>query len=88
MTKKPNSAWLIPAPSRTVTLAIKALAIGLANEDQQKIAIEWILRGPCAMDDWAFRPDERETNISLGRQLVGHAILKEVKIDVSKLKEE
>lgn len=87
--KKPNgAAWYVAAPTRRVTLAIKALAEGNANEGQQKLALEWILKVPCAMDDWAFRPDERETNIALGRQLVGHAILKEVKIDVSKLKEE
>lgn len=88
MKSKPTNAWFIPQPSRAVTLAIKSLAAGMANEGQQKIALEWILRGPCSIDDWAFRPDERETNIALGRQLVGHAILKEMKIDVSKLKEE
>lgn len=85
---KKADAFVIPHPSKRVTLAIKALAHGVAGPEEQKIALDWILKGPCAMDDWAFRPDERQTNIALGRQLVGHAILKEMKIDVAHLKEE
>lgn len=76
----PGAAWVIPPPPLHVTMAIKGLSAGTATDMQQKAALDWILDGCCLMQDWAFRPEDRHTDIALGRQLVGHAILREIKI--------
>lgn len=68
--------------------AIQALTRGEATPDQQKRALDWILRKACALPEWAYQPgtSDRDTNIALGRQFVGHQIVKLQNADMSRLR--
>lgn len=72
------SPWL-PVPFELAdATAIQALAAGTADMVQQRRAWDWILRKACGLGDWAYHPgqSDRDTNIALGRQFVGHQIMK------------
>lgn len=57
--------------------AIKALQAGTADAIMQRRALDWILKKACALPEWAYVPgDESGTHIHLGRQYVGHMIMK------------
>ena len=66
--------------------AIQALTTGTASADQQKRALNWILRQACMLPEWAYQPgaNDRDTNIALGRQFVGHQIVKLQHVDMQK----
>lgn len=55
--------------------ALKALGAGTADKSQQDRALKWIIDWACATHAWAFKDDERETNIALGRQFAGQQII-------------
>ena len=66
--------------------AIQALANGVANADQQKRALKWILESACALPVWAFRSDVRQTDLALGRQFVAQQIVGAIQMNVSRLR--
>src|SRR5690349_20165638 len=77
-----------PAPFKSVhVVAIQALSAGVANEGQQKTALDWILKGACGLSDWPYRESERETCIALGRQFVGQQIVGLLNVNVSALRQ-
>lgn len=64
--------------------AMKALNAGTATPEQQKRALDWILKNACALPEWAYvAGDQGETNINLGRHFVGQQIMKLLTIDLS-----
>lgn len=67
--------WKIPHWDPADVMAIKALADGVANEEQQKRALEWIMDGAGMLKDLAYRPDPNDTAFCLGRQQVARLIL-------------
>ncbi len=76
-----------PAPfNSSDAAALQALAAGTANDGQQKRALNWILEGACQLPVWAYGKDERETNVALGRQMVGQQIMGVLKVNISNLK--
>lgn len=86
----PKHAY-VPAPVPLwATMAIKALADGKADADQQQRGLRFIVENLCGTYDWPYRPgaDDRETNVALGKQWVGQQIVKEVNINISKLNRE
>lgn len=79
-------SWVIPTPDLAVTVAIKALSNGTADEEQQKRALRWILM-TCSAGGWAYRPEgDRETCVALGMQRIGEAIKHEINISLNKLR--
>lgn len=68
--------------------ALKKLALGQADPEQQKRALKYIVETLCGINDWPYRPGEndRDTNIGLGRQWVGHQISKMLRVDLSKVR--
>ena len=82
------ATWYPPAWELADATAIKALYAGTASGEEQKRAIEWILKGACAMQDWPYRPgaSDRDTNIGLGRQFVGHQIAKLINVDLAQVR--
>lgn len=66
--------------------AVQAMQRGEATEIQQIKLLEWILNEACGLRDWAYRPVDRDTNIALGRQYVGHAIVRALKTDLQAMK--
>ena len=57
--------------------ALRAVANGYAEEEQQKRAIEFIVNNICGTYDCAFRPggSDRETNLALGKQRAGQILV-------------
>lgn len=70
-----------PDCSDAVHMAIKALHAGNANEDQQRLALKWIIHEAAATYDLPFRPGEggdRDTAFACGRMFVGQQIVKQI----------
>ena len=66
--------------------ALQALAGGTADESQQKRALKWIIENAAAMYEWPYKEQPRETDIALGRQLVGQSIVGLLKLQLSDLR--
>lgn len=98
MRKEPKKAQYAYRPHHAVdeesydiadAAAIQALRRGDATDIQQKRALDWILRVAARMGDMPYfdGPDgERATAFACGKQFVGHAILKLVKLDIAELR--
>lgn len=71
-----NAPWMPVAYELADAYAMKQLAQGKATPEEQLRALAWIQRNACGLPDWAYRPGatDRDTNIALGRQFVGHQI--------------
>jgi hypothetical protein len=75
--------WIPVRYDDALTGAIKALAAGNANEDQQKRALKWIVEQAAATYDMSYRPGEdgrRDTDFHEGRRFVGNQIVKQLKL--------
>lgn len=68
-------AFDVPVPTISEIAAVKAMANGNANGEQQKTVMEFILHKLCIVDELSYRPDElggqRETDFSEGKRFVG-----------------
>lgn len=89
MAKRPLDPWRSWRPVQVIVgsnpepgtinkadaLAIKALASGEANPDQQKRALEAIIARICCVNELSFRADDhggsRETDFAEGKRFVG-----------------
>ena len=71
----------VSCPSR-VNYALKALAQGSATDEQQVLALNWIIDSACNRWDVPYRDSERDTNILIGRLFVGQEIIKQIKLNV------
>lgn len=68
--------------------AIKALERGTATEDQQKRALDWIINRAALTYDLDYRTESRDHAFSSGRRFVGLQIVKMLKLDLGKLKQQ
>ena len=89
MAVKPTQAWT-PAPYEIADLsAVKALAAGTANEQQQKRALDWILIHVCGTYEMTYRPEsDRDTAFAEGRRFVGLQIVKALHFNLDVLRKE
>lgn len=61
--------------------AVRAVARGNANPEQQRRAIDWVIRRACQTYDEQFVPDSpRVTDFLLGRRSVGQQIIKLINV--------
>jgi hypothetical protein len=68
-------------------VAIQAVALGTADEDQQKRAIQTIVEGLCQTYELSFSPDsERDSAFAEGKRFVGLQIAKLTKLNYTKVK--
>lgn len=77
--KRRTEAVQPPAYDRADVMAFKALVAGVANDAQQKRALNWIINQACGTYDLSFRPGingERDTSFAEGRRFVGLQIVK------------
>lgn len=84
-----STPWLPLTPILAVTVALQALARGEADGQQQKLALDWIIKEAAGAYDMAFWPGidgQRNTDFALGRQFVGYQIVKELSLSVMDLK--
>lgn len=87
MDKQRDKPWVTPAPTLAVSMAIKAIAAGTANDEQQKRAMSWIINTLCGTYDLSYRPNsERDTCLAEGKRLVGLALVKEINMPVELLR--
>jgi hypothetical protein len=84
-----NLAWT-PAHYELADLtAVKALAAGTADSEQQKRALDWILIHVCGTYEMTYRPEsDRDTSFAEGRRFVGLQIVKALHINSSALRKE
>lgn len=83
-----NSPWESCLWEPADASSIQALFRGDADDIQQKRAINWIVNNACALPYLAYdKANSRNTDFALGKQWVGHEIIRLMRIDVSKLLE-
>lgn len=68
--------------------AVKALMIGKADEFQQKTAMDWIIRKLCGTYDPAFYESQRQTDLALGKRLVGQQLINIQHLDMKLFRED
>lgn len=80
MRKPRDPAWKPVDYELPDIAAVKALARGDANEDQQRRALDWIIKIAAGTYEEPYRSDadggDRETTFALGRAFVGRQIVK------------
>ena len=83
-----NATWKPPHWELADVTAVRAVAEGRATPEQQKRAMAYVVNALCGINDWPYRPgaNDRDTNIGLGRQFVGHMISKMCRLDLSKVR--
>ena len=80
----------MPSPYTDETVyAMKALTAGTATAEQQKHALDWIIKTLAGTYEMSFRPDsERETDFQEGKRFVGLQIVKMINLPAALLKKE
>lgn len=83
--KPRDPAWLPAEYDFADVMAVKALAAGTANADQQKRALDWIVRSAAGAYEISYRSDadggDRETAFAEGRRFVGLQVVKLVNLE-------
>lgn len=64
-------------------VAMKAVANGIADEHQQRRAINWILYQACDFHGISFRDSDRETALAEGKRFVAQQINALLTLDIS-----
>lgn len=74
---KPKSVFDFPASELADVVAVKAVSVGDATPDQQKRAVEWIVKNVCLIGDLSFTLDEgpRATDFTEGKRFVANIIM-------------
>ncbi len=84
MRKPRDTAWKPVDYTLADVMAIKALAAGTADADQQKRALDWVIITAAGTYEEPYRSDadggERETTFALGRAFVGRQVVKLVNL--------
>jgi hypothetical protein len=67
-----HAPYVPPAYDLADAHAIRAVAEGRADPDQQKRAMRWIIEKACGTYEDSFRPEgDRDTILACGRRFVG-----------------
>lgn len=90
MTRAAPPPYLAPPPyGKLETASLQALQQGTATDHQQKSALAWIINMAAGTYDLSYSPEsDRGTAFAEGRRFVGLQIVKLLKLDISKLKDE
>jgi len=70
-----------------IALAMHALRDGVASQDQQQMALQWILGEACAKMHFPYHGTDRDTAFALGRRFVADQITGLFTIDMKALRE-
>lgn len=81
----PRDPWTPAQPTKSVHYALTSLAAGSASEQQQRIALDWILNHAARTYDQPFRPGgaegARATDFAAGMMFVGQQIVRAMKLN-------
>lgn len=79
-----HAPWLPPAYEPEDVHAIQALARGIANAEQQRRALAWIIERAAGTYEMSYRPGgedgARDTIFAEGRRFVGNQVVKMTKL--------
>jgi hypothetical protein len=79
--------WAPPRAELPEVVAIKALSQGVATDEQQKLALHFILVKVCGVDDEPYCPaSDRDTAYALGKRRVGTYLRSLLAADIRKFK--
>jgi hypothetical protein len=76
----------LPQTDLADATAIRALADGTADSEQQKRALKWVIERAAMTYDLAYFPSDRDTAFALGRAFVGQQIVGLLKLNTSALR--
>lgn len=80
-TKQAAGPHIPPAYEKADIVAIQACVNGTADADQQRRAMDWIIREASGAYQFHFYPTDRETAFALGRGFVGQQIVKMTRLN-------
>jgi hypothetical protein len=70
-----------------VSMAFKSLEKGEASPEQQKMALDFLIRIGCRTYDTDWFPEERVSCFAAGRRYVGQQIVRFINLKIGKLQE-
>lgn len=76
----------LPVTDLADATAVRAVADGTANADQQKRAMKWIIERAAMTYELAYFQTDRDTSFALGRAFVGQQIVGLLKLNTSALR--
>jgi hypothetical protein len=76
----------LPATDIADATAVRAVADGTADADQQKRAMKWIIEKAAMTYDLAYFQTDRDTAFALGRVFVGQQIVGLLKLNTGALR--
>ena len=83
--------WAPAEYGRNEVVAIQALSDGVANDEQQRIALRWIIEEAGFAYQQSYFPGgedgRRDTDFAEGRRFVANSIIKLIKMPMSKVDE-
>lgn len=62
--------------------AIQALLVGTATADQQRRALDWIIKQAACTYEFPYYPSDRDTAFACGKAFVGQQIVKLSKLNL------
>lgn len=75
--KPKHQPWMPTTYENKHAHAVRALALGKASEDQQKLVLKHIIETVCCTYDMSYRPDsDRDTAFAEGKRYVGNHLVK------------
>jgi len=83
-----HAPWKPAAFEPADAAAFQALARGAANAEQQKRALDWLVKKACRTYDLSFRPGEdgrRDTDFAEGQRSIGLQIVKLLNLKIGLL---
>lgn len=86
-----NAPWKPSNPPVHIIFAVKAMAAGKANDQQQMRLLDWMIKDLCKTYDQPYRPGEegrRDTDFACGLMHVGRELVKCVNMPPDKLRRE
>ena len=79
-----NKAWAPAEFTLPEAYAIQALEAGIATEEQQRLAIQFIVNNLCGTYDQQYMTDsQRDTDFALGKRHVGLQLVRLIKTNLS-----
>ena len=91
-TPKPPTRALgphIPAPYELAeATAFQALQRGDATPDQERRAIDWLIKAAAGTYEFQYYPSDRDTAFALGRAFVGQQVVKLLTLNLMSLRRE
>lgn len=83
-----HAPWKPPSADPQIVAAFQALQRGNATTDQQKRALEWLVKDCSQTYDLSYRPGDegrRDTDFAEGRRFVGLQIVKLLNLKIGLL---